>query len=151
MAINTFGVTPAVIVARAQNLSISLTSAPDTAVVTDIISEVSSDIADECAAVGIDAASAINSGATEGLYLQCRRAVISGVIDTLILARNPRGAPVDRSYKALYDETVKRIREKPQTVSDQSNVDVTIDLGAPEYASRTFVPGLGGKIVRGGL
>lgn len=151
MAINTFGVTPAVIASRAHNIGVSVTSSPDSAAIEDMIDEVAAAIDGECEAVGINASAAIDSGSTQSLYLQCRSALINGVLDTLILSRNPRGAPNDRPYRALYDEAIDRIRRRPQTVSSQSGVDVTVDLGASQYRDITTVPGLAGKIVRGGL
>lgn len=151
MAINTFGVTPAVIASRAHNLGISVSSAPDSDAVEDMIDEVAAAIGGECEAVGISASAAVDSGATQSLYLLCRSALINGVIDRLILSRNPRGAPVDRPYRALYDEAIDQIRRRPQTVSSESGVDVTVDLGASQYRDRTLVPGIAGKIIRGGL
>jgi hypothetical protein len=151
MAINTFGVTPAVVAARVHSLSISTTSGPDTAAIEDVIDEVASWVSDECDAMGIDAESATDSGGTETLYKQLRSAIIYGVADQVLLARSRGSLPADRAYKVQYDETIERIRKRPQSVSSQSGVDVTVDLGAQAYRDATLVPGLPGKILRGGM
>jgi hypothetical protein len=148
---NTFGVTPATVAARIQNLTISTTSDPSYATVEEVIGEIASQLEDECAAMGIDASSAVDSGGTATLYKQIRAALIYGVADSVLTARRRGTGEIERPYKVLYDETIDRIRRRPQTVSAESGVDVTVNLGAPEYARQTFVPGLPGKILRGGL
>ena len=101
--------------------------------------------------MGIDAESATDSGGTETLYKQLRSAIIYGVADQVLLARSRGSLPADRAYQVQYDETIERIRKRPQSVSSQSGVDVTVDLGAQAYRDATLVPGLPGKILRGGM
>lgn len=151
MAINTFGVTPAVIAARLHSLAISTTTSPATDAIEDMIDESAADLDGECSAMGIDAATAVDSGGTESLYKQLRAALIYAVLDLVLVSRRRGSESADRPYKALYDEKIARIRARPQTVSSQSGVDVTVDLGSSTYAADIYVPGVVGKVLRGGL
>jgi hypothetical protein len=151
MAVNVFGVTPAVIAGRLANLTIGTSTPVTQLAVEDMIDEMASVLAREAEAVGISTATLAASGDTEATYNLFRAALIYGVADRLVVARARGTGDIDRPFLRLYEQTIETIRLRPQAVDDTAATNRTYNLAAAAYASETVVPGLAGKIIRGGL
>ena len=147
---NLFGLTPALVVARAQGIVTSANSAPATTAFESILEEVAARWALEFAhTAGHSVDDVLDSGTTADLYKVCRAAIIAGCLDAYIVSRDPRNVPDVRPYQTAWQEALEVVRRLPQVLqANDEGPQVAISLTG--YTTETWVPGLAGAIIRGG-
>jgi hypothetical protein len=92
----------------------------------------------------------IDSGATADLYKVCRAAIIAGCLDAYIVSRDPRNVPDVRPYQQAWNDAMDLVRNIPQ-VLQANNAGPQVAISLTNYADETYVPGLAGQIIRGGI
>lgn len=148
---NTYGVTPAVISARVQGLTINASTTPNTDTVTDMITESAEHLAAELVNIGFDPT---GLPSTQTPYHTLRAALIYRVAYLILVGRDRAQDGIAQSYKVAHDETMQTIRVRPARVVGPSDAPdaVRSPVLEPDLAASTArTATLAGRIIRGGL
>jgi len=151
--INTFGITTADVSGQVHNLTISPTSSPTDAQVTDMIEQNAALLTMELQAAGITAAGLTDT--TDATYVLCKRGIINKTVSDVLVARNRGEAGAGAYYMANWDRLIETVRQYPQRVENQSeqgpDLAEFIAQGAADLQDSPFYSSISGKIVIGGL
>jgi hypothetical protein len=150
---NDFGITPALISARVQGLTIGPGSVPSTAAVEAMIDESADLVCGEAENIGITVAGMTEAN-NPAVFRRLRGMVVNHVIYRCLIARD-RGADLAESYLRLYTATLDTMRASASRVSGPTDGPSQVrspiiepDASASSAARLGTLPG---KVVSGGL
>ncbi len=124
----TYGVTPADLVAQDQNLAIDALSTPSTTTVETMIERAAAIVEGEALAIGITTPATVN-----GTYLILQKMTIFQVLADIYAARNG-GVDVATFYSAQYAAMLKSLRTRATAMSETDNTSDRTSTYRPRTA-----------------
>jgi len=153
MAIQTFGIVPADISARVQNLNIAADTSPSTTDVNSMILYAAAEVETEALAVGISTESLVETG--DATYVLLKNMVIYKVLAELMIGRGRGTEATGLYWIKRYDEMKVTLRKRPLAIEPDKDTGpdlaYTLDLDVPDLWDQPWYGTISGKVVLGGL